>query len=183
MHRTVSDAPDLSNGPARPLDGHSSPDRLIRHKLAHTLDRETFAPAYLSLISEAHRWGGTRIYSERFGVTSPDFAILSTLSNHPGAQAFEIAEIVALDKSVVSRRLQRLTSMTLVGMDPQRRLYLTPEGAEIHDAILPIALEREERLLTGFSPNEIEQLRHFLRRMFDNIPLMNYTSSEDDEEA
>ncbi|NKX52078.1 MarR family transcriptional regulator, partial [Arthrobacter deserti] len=106
--------------------------------------------------------------------------ILSALSNHPGMQAIEIAELVALDKPVVSRRLRRLAGRGLVGSeleDSRRGLYLTRAGAEVHDAVLPVALEREQRMLAGFSAEERAQLRDFLHRMHANIPLMNAGSA------
>src|SRR3954470_587705 len=124
------------------LDKGMSPSELIRRRLPKTIDREAFVPAYLTLVASAHVWGGSRLYGDRYGVTSPDFAILSALSNHPGMQAFEIADLVALDKSVVSRRLKRLTDRGLIGSEleeSRRRLYLTREGAAVHDAVLPLA--------------------------------------------
>lgn len=154
----------------------------IRTRLKHTIDRETFPPAYLSLVDNAHVWGGSRIYNERFGVTSPDFAILSTLSNRPGCQAVDISEQVALDKSVVSRRLQRLRDKGLICWEQdgsRRRLFLTSQGAEVHDAVLPVALERAELMVHGFSNEERAQLQSFLRRMYENIPLMDNPPSLD----
>ncbi len=150
---------------------------LVRDRLPETIDRETFIPAYLGLVASAHTWGGSRIYSERFDITSPDFAILSTLSNYPGAQATDIVEIVGLDKSVVSRRLQRLSVKGLVEVDAssgKRLLFLTRKGADIHNEVLPVALDRAERMLTGFSEEEKRDVRDYLRRMFENIPRMNY---------
>jgi DNA-binding MarR family transcriptional regulator len=151
---------------------------LSRKPLPITLNRETFVPSYLSLVAHAHTSGGSRAYSEKFGVSSPDFAILSTLSNHPGVVASEISVIVALDKSVVSRRLQRLMARDLVAAEldaGQRRLYLTGEGVHVHNRVLPIALEREQLLLAGLSDDEVILLRSLLRRMYENIPEMNAT--------
>ncbi|MGO1181564.1 MAG: MarR family winged helix-turn-helix transcriptional regulator [Micrococcaceae bacterium] len=150
----------------------------IREPLRRTIQRESFAPAYIALVANAHEWGGSRIYEENFGVTSPDFAILSTLSNNPGCQAVDITEIVALDKSVVSRRLKRLKDKGLVTWereDSRRRLFLTHRGAEVHDRVLPVALERAKRMTHGFSDEERNQLHDFLMRLFENRELMNST--------
>lgn len=150
---------------------------LVRDRLPETIDRESFIPAYLGLVASAHTWGGSRIYSERFGITAPDFAILSTLSNYPGAQATDIVEIVGLDKSVVSRRIQRLAAKGLVQADTEsgkRLLFLTRKGADVHNKVLPVALDRSERMLTGFTEEEKRDVRDYLRRMFENIPRMNY---------
>lgn len=145
---------------------------LSRIPLSKVIDRESFVPSYLSLISNAYLLGGSKIYLERFDVSSPDFAILSALSNHPGAVASEISQIVALDKSVVSRRLKTLIARNLVALemtDGQFQLFLTEVGVAVHDQVMPVALDREDRLLKGFSEDEEAQLRDYLKRMLVNV--------------
>jgi DNA-binding MarR family transcriptional regulator len=80
--------------------------------------------------------------------------------------------VLGLNKSVVSRSVAGLTERGLVTIERaegQRRLYLTAAGVELHDQLLPLALERERRMLRGFSEAELAQLRGFLRRMHDNL--------------
>jgi DNA-binding MarR family transcriptional regulator len=149
---------------------------LRRDRLPVTIDRESYTPAYLSVVSNALSWGGSHLYSRHFGVGVNDWRILSALGNHPGATAGELCDVLGLNKSVVSRSVAGLVERGLVGIerdDGTRRHYLTEDGAVLHDQLLPLALERERLLLRDFTPEEVGQLRTFLRRMYLNIPGMN----------
>jgi DNA-binding MarR family transcriptional regulator len=154
----------------------TGPDDLVRERLPLTIDRETYTPAYLSLVANALSRGGSLLYMHRFGVGVNDWRVLSALGNHPGATAAEVCTVLGLDKSVVSRSVAGLVDRALVAIERvpgQRRLYLTRQGAEVHDQLLPMALERERQLLAGFSAGEVAVLRDFLRRMNDNVGAVN----------
>ncbi|MGY1823732.1 MarR family winged helix-turn-helix transcriptional regulator [Geodermatophilus sp. SYSU D00079] len=143
-----------------------------REKLPVTIDREAYTPAYLSLVANALSWGSTFQYMRRFGVGVNDWRIVSALGNHPGATAGAVCTVLGLNKSVVSRSVAGLAGrglVTIERVDGQRRLYLTAEGVALHDQLLPLALERERRMLRGFSEEEVGLLRDFLRRMHDNL--------------
>ncbi|SFK70282.1 MarR family winged helix-turn-helix transcriptional regulator [Geodermatophilus ruber] len=146
--------------------------QLHREKLPVTIDREAYTPAFLSLVANALSWGGSYLYMRRFGVGVNDWRVLSALGNHPGATAGEVCTVLGLNKSVVSRSVSGMVDRGLVAIERaegQRRLYLTEEGVALHDQLLPLALERERRMLRGFTDEEIVQLRGFLRRMHDNL--------------
>jgi DNA-binding MarR family transcriptional regulator len=149
---------------------------LQRDRLPVTIDRESYTPAYLSVVSNALSWGGSHLYGRSFGVGVNDWRIISALGNHPGATAGEMCAVLGLNKSVVSRSVAGLVERGLVGIerdDGTRRHYLTEDGVVLHDQLLPLALERERLLLQDFTPDEVDQLRAFLRRMYLNIPAMN----------
>jgi DNA-binding MarR family transcriptional regulator len=155
---------------------------LHRDQLPRTIDRESFTPAYLTLVANAWSSANSVFYMRDYGIGVNDWRVLSTLANHPGATAVEVCGVVGLHKSVVSRSVATLSERGLVGIersDGHRRLYLTPAGVDLHDELLPHALHKEELLLSGFEPAEVAQLRRFLRRMFLNIPVMNGPSDDD----
>jgi DNA-binding MarR family transcriptional regulator len=150
--------------------------RLQRTRLPRTIDREAYTPAYLALVSNALSWGGSQLYTRRFGVGVNDWRVISALGNHPGSTAVEVCTVVGLDKSVVSRCVAGLAERGLVGIertDGHRRLFLTQDGVRLHDELLPLALHREQVLLEGLEASEVEQLKSFLRRMFLNLPRLN----------
>jgi DNA-binding MarR family transcriptional regulator len=154
----------------------TGPDDLVRERLPLTIDRETYTPAYLSIVSNALSRGGSLVYMHRFGIGVNDWRVLSALGNRPGATAAEVCALLGMDKSVASRSVAGLADRGLLAIERvpgQRRLYLTRQGAEVHDQVLPMALERERRLLEGFSAEEVDVLRGFLRRMNDNVPAIN----------
>src|SRR5919109_5341250 len=141
-----------------------SRDDLSRERLSWTIDRETYTPAFLALIANALSWRGSALYMRHFGVGINEWKIISALGNHPGAMAAEVSTVLGLNKAVVSRCVRTLSDKGLVAVevtDGRRGLYLTRAGVELHDRIMPVALEREAVLLSGFSDEEIVQLRRF----------------------
>jgi DNA-binding MarR family transcriptional regulator len=91
-----------------------------------------------------------------------------------GSTAAEIARWGCVDTGAVTRMLDRLEAKGLVRRTPcpdDRRvmkLALTPEGERLCREI-PFGLARvANQLLRGFSPEEFETLKGFLRRMVAN---------------
>jgi DNA-binding MarR family transcriptional regulator len=145
---------------------------LQRVPLARTIDRESYVLAYLNLVANGMSSLGSRRYLREFGIGINEWRVVSSLGNIPGGTAGDIADLVGIHKSVVSRSLRALIEAGLVGQDPElgkRRLFLTAAGAALHDKIVPVALAREDLLLHGFDDEEIVLLRGFLRRMHDNL--------------
>ncbi|HKS43620.1 MAG TPA: MarR family transcriptional regulator [Amycolatopsis sp.] len=138
--------------------------------------REDYVPAYLSLISNALSWGGSRLFLRRFNVGINEWRVLSAIVNAPGSTAARLGALLGLNKSVISRSLRLLGTRELVVVDTsggRRALYLTEAGHELHDRMLEVALRREEILLTGFTVEERTRLLDYLRRMYENVPAMN----------
>lgn len=82
---------------------------------------------------------------------------------------------MAMNKSIVSRSLASLVERELVRQEGTPRAlhnYLTDAGFVIHDRIVPIALGREEKLLSGITPEERRQLLQLLARMLKNTESM-----------
>lgn len=156
---------------------------LRREPLDQTIDRERYVPAYLSLVANSLQWSGSQLYLRDYGIGINDWRVLTALGNRPGSTAMEICSWINLHKSVVSRSLKMLQNLRLVATDPKlgrRRMFLTPGGAALHEQIMPIALQRERILLSGFSEDEIVLLRQFLQRMYENIPAVRqYDGTED----
>jgi DNA-binding MarR family transcriptional regulator len=138
--------------------------------------REDYVPAYLSLISNALSWGGSRVFLRRFGVGINEWRVLSALVNEPGSTAARIGSVLGLNKSVVSRTIRLLEERRFVVIDTTgggRTLHLTEAGHALHDQLMDVALQRERLLLSGFSAEEKDRLLDLLRRMYDNVPAMN----------
>lgn len=92
-----------------------------------------------------------------------------------GTTAGELARYACVDTGAVTRMLDRLEAKGLIERQasPKDRrvieLRLTPDGARLCKEI-PFGLSRVgNHLLHGFSAQEFEMLKGFLRRMVDNI--------------
>jgi len=77
------------------------------------------------------------------GITAAQFNILGTLSTNSAASITEMASILAVDRTTLSRNLAVLERRKLVSAGPgdlarMRRITLTPEGRKTFEAALPI---------------------------------------------
>ncbi|TNE63166.1 MarR family winged helix-turn-helix transcriptional regulator [Celeribacter ethanolicus] len=134
---------------------------------------ETYAPYFLSLINNRLSWGASQLYLSLFDLGLNEWRILSALRNEPGIQALRVSEMVSMNKSVVSRSTRKLEEEGLAVarlVMGKRLLWLTDEGAKVHDEIIEIAYRREAALLDGFDDKDREMLFALLQRLADNLP-------------
>jgi DNA-binding MarR family transcriptional regulator len=137
------------------------------------INRHTYVPHYLHLISNAVTSGGSRIYIENFGVGLNEGRIAAVLGHVPGMTAAELGAAMAMNKSIVSRSLWTMLDRGLIrqtGTERARRNWLTEAGAELEAGVVRVSLAREQLLLDGFSGEERAALLAFLGRMQANLP-------------
>ncbi|WP_152192103.1 MarR family winged helix-turn-helix transcriptional regulator [Georgenia satyanarayanai] len=149
---------------------------LRRSPLPRTAAGEASTPYHLVTIGNAISWGSAREYLDRFGIGVNEWRVMAHVANDPGCTATSVSQFLRIDKSVVSRSVKSLIGKGYVGVEPEggaRKIYLTESGVEHHARVLPIALRREEILLTGFTADERAVLMHMLRRMHSNLAAMN----------
>lgn len=151
-----------------------------------TIDGDVYVPSLLNHLSNGLSAGASRTYLKYFGVGTNDWRVMSALVNHPRATAKRVSEVLAINKAIVSRSVGVLESKRLLKVNTeirQRPLELTTKGYELHDRIIEVALERERRLMRGFSAKEVAQLLDYLRRMYSNLPVTNGFDPEDDQRS
>lgn len=141
----------------------------------HALDLDAFIPAHLTYLSQNISASASALYRPRFGVGITDWRIMAFLAVEPWTAAARICEHTGLDKGAVSRSLRDLVAAALVevraGRANQRNqpVALTHEGLAVHDDLVKLAREREERLLAGFSPEDRATLINLMMRMRANV--------------
>ncbi len=129
------------------------------------LDR--FIPYRLSVLTNQVSSAIARHYSERFGLSIPEWRIMAVLGETPGLSAREVAGRTAMDKVQVSRAVASLIDARRVERTPDDddarigHLGLTSRGRAVYDEIAPLALELEARFLAALSAAE--------RREFDRL--------------
>lgn len=117
----------------------------------------------------------TRAYQAEFGIGVMDWRMLVMLTRSPGCSVAQAARLTGIDKAAVSRSLQRLESTGLAqseaqsGDERRKSWSLTPKGQDLHGRILPRALERQQDLLKGFTPEETAQFITYMQRFLANI--------------
>lgn len=138
---------------------------------ADGLDLAGFLPYRLSVL--ANRVSGTlaRAYSNRFGLSVPEWRVMAVLGQRPGACADEVCRRTEMDKVTVSRALARLRQRGLVhrstAPDDRRRsvLQLTARGAGVYRRIVPLARDYERRLLAVLDEAERAELDRLLDKL------------------
>jgi DNA-binding MarR family transcriptional regulator len=71
---------------------------------------ETFLPYRISRLAERVSRSLSQVYSERFGISVPQWRILATLAEAPGLTAQRVAACTNMDKVKVSRAVAELES-------------------------------------------------------------------------
>ena len=104
------------------------------------------------------------VYRERFGLEIPEWRVMATVGPERGCTAQYIARSTRMHKTRVSRAIAHLEKrglMTRATSSADRRemeLRLTRAGRRVYAELVPLALERESKLLACMTK---EQLRTF----------------------
>jgi len=142
-----------------------------KKRQADRLDLDHFIPYKLSVLSNRVSDAIARHYSERFGLSIPDWRVMAVLGQTPGLSASEVASRTAMDKVQVSRAvasLLRSKRIARVGDEKDgrvTRLSLTRQGAAIYDEIVPLALHLEAVFLAALTPAERATLSSLMDKL------------------
>lgn len=142
---------------------------------ANTLSFSRSPTVLLTFAANRFTRNAARNYQQSFDIGSMDWRMLVMLAREPNCSVSRASQVMGIDKAAVSRSLQRLEKEGLVQAvqrhkDERRKEWaLTKAGLEKHNAILPVALERQRQLLRGFSVEEVAQFNDFLRRFLTNL--------------
>lgn len=124
------------------------------------LDLDSFVPYRLSVLSNRVSSAIAHEYSERFGLSIPEWRVMAVLGQSAGLSSREVADRTAMDKVQVSRAVASLVESKRVQkqLDSEdgrvARLSLTPKGRAIYDEVVPLALHLEEIFLAALTPQE-----------------------------
>ena len=129
-----------------------------------------YVPYRLSTAASAVSRLIARAYEDRFGLTIPQWRLMSVLAEGGLTQNAAVAR-TAMDKVRVSRAAQDLVERRLVNRTTVRadrrshRLELTAAGRRLYAEIAPLALAYEAALLSGLAPSEVATLKRLLGRL------------------
>lgn len=104
-----------------------------------------------------------RMRSEGIDMTSPQFAALAILEDHPGIDQATLAGLIALDRPTIGGVIDRLAAKGLVARkvsETDRRakqLALTPEGKAMVARMRPLVEATQSKVLEGLSADEQAQ--------------------------
>ncbi len=140
-------------------------------KAPDALNLRDFLPYRLATLAKEISTSFAITYEARFGITIPQWRVMSTLGNFPNCSASHVAEYANLDKVQVSRAVSGLVEMGYVTRsldDRDRRnsvLRLSAKGQEIYQQIIPVARDFEARFTEVLTSEENAQLDILLARL------------------
>jgi DNA-binding MarR family transcriptional regulator len=137
------------------------------------LRKDQFVPHLLTVANNGYAWHASRLYLDILGMGVNETRILSILYEFGELQAWEICDILSMNKATVSQSLKKLEKDNLLKIESGRHGRFakpTPESLPVHRQIVRMARSREEVLLEGFSREERDKFREFLTRFAENLP-------------
>jgi len=143
-----------------------------KHPSILTLER--FLPYRLSILSNRISGIIAETYRDKFALSITEWRIMAVLGEYPGASADEVSVKIQIEKSIVSRALQKLLARHLVEREVdetdrrRQNLSLTKTGLEIYKQVVPVSYEYEEQLLECFSQKERETFDKLIDRLYQH---------------
>lgn len=134
-------------------------------------DLQDFLPYLLNQAAERSGQEFQRVYKERYGMLRTEWQVLFHLGIYDQMTAKGISERASIHKTKVSRAVQRLEERRFLTRRQDARdrrvehLELTAAGRAAHSDLQEVAQSYEQRLLDGYSAEEIEQLRGTLQKL------------------
>ena len=113
----------------------------------------------------------SRHHGDRFGVTLPEWRVMSILALHDTTTAQEISRTLATDKGWVGRSVEKLRRRGYVAASSDEEdnrkiiLSLTEKGRQVHDGIMAVARKRQRRLLAALPDGAGDTLVECLDRL------------------
>jgi DNA-binding MarR family transcriptional regulator len=111
---------------------------------------------------------------EQFGLTGAQFAVLKNVADGIASTAADLCRTMHYDTGSMTRMLDRLEEKSVLRRErcteDRRVVYLriTETGNELLPQLRTAAIHVLSRHLAGFSPEEVESLKHYLVRMIEN---------------
>ena len=142
------------------------------------LDLDRFVPYRRSVLTNRVSNAIAREYSSRFGLSIPEWRVIAVLGSVAGLSARDVSARTEMDKVQVSRavaslmRAKRLKRQTDEKDARVTRLFLTAEGRLIYDAIVPLALGLESKLLQALGAEERLQFDRLLTKLAGQAALL-----------
>lgn len=109
-----------------------------------------------------------------YEITGEQWAIIRHLWEEEALSQREIAEKTSKDKPNITRLLDALEKKRLIfrQSDPRDRrkycIYLTKEGKQLYERLLPLTQSLRQRVTQNLSPAEIDLAKEILNKVYHN---------------
>ena len=147
------------------------------------LKLDSFIPYRISVTSNRISRLIASIYSERFGLSIPEWRVIAILGDRNQETASELVERTAMDKVAVSRAVSSLVKKKLVRRNALQHdgrftlLRLSLAGRRVYEEIGPLALDLEKDVLDNLSQEDIQTLHRILDQLGAKLDEMEIVHS------
>ena len=107
-------------------------------------------------------------------VTRSQWAMIAVVARQPGASQRVIAEALEMSEASAGRLIDRLCAEGLLERKAReddrraRAVFLTDAAEPLLDKLAEIARISEDRLFKGFSEDELDHLKDYIDRLYEN---------------
>lgn len=140
------------------------------------VDGVAYVPHYAVLVANGIIAGASRLYQRTVDLGINEARIVAVLGHLPDQTQSRLSDLLAMNKSIVSRSVQSLVrsgNATAQGTPRTMRFRLTELGQRHHDIIIRLSVRHHRRLMAGLAEAEQQQLVSLLRRVLGNLPHAN----------
>ncbi|WP_026374632.1 MarR family winged helix-turn-helix transcriptional regulator [Aestuariibacter salexigens] len=148
------------------------------------LTLERYLPYRLSILSNKVSSVIAQIYKNKFALSVTEWRIMAVLGEYPGISADEISVKTQLEKSILSRAINRLLKREFISREfaehDKRRsmITLSETGQSVYQEIVPLSYEYEKALLNCFTREEQETLVTLLDRLYEHAEQIASSDNE-----
>lgn len=138
-----------------------------------------YLAAYIMGVANRLANGASNHYRSRHDIGMSEWRTLMAIGTSSHRIVREVAEMADLDYAAASKSLKLLATRGLVSIEQTQRrgraaiASLTPAGLELYRKLRDSARRRQQRLLAGFTAEEVELLWSLLKRIEAAVPDMN----------
>jgi DNA-binding MarR family transcriptional regulator len=125
------------------------------------LDLNSHIPTRVAIFANRLSRAASRFYRKKYGIGVVEWRLIMYIGRAKETRANRICSETDLDKGAVSRSLATLQGMGIVtvkedGADGRRNnVALTVKGRALHGELVPIAFERQTKLVADLTPAEV----------------------------
>ena len=111
----------------------------------------------------------------RHGVSAGQWRFLRVLWEHDDLTQCELSDRVGINQATTAKAVTALEKAGLIKREPsladKRKVHilLTAKARRLHDKLIPMAIEVNERAMQGLSKSDIETTRRVLAHTYANL--------------
>lgn len=146
---------------------------------AAAADVNRYLAAYIMGVANRLANGASNYYRKNFNMGMSEWRVMMALGTSSELIVREVAKNADIDYAAASKSLRLLQERGLISIEQTSRrgratiAHMTPEGLELYRKLRDAARKRQERLISAFTAEEVEQLWSLLRRIEAQVPYMN----------